>query len=537
MNYFKVTLHALALTAFDRMGDVLSFVIKPTRTAIVGNLPSVKYPWITAPLWTRRSIDGAIIEGVSRKAGAKYAIPKGLPVNGRVLAIENEPHEANGFSGTIEKGYGKGEKTILLDERVPIKLKGKVFFSRINYHIHNADRAGLHYDLVIEDLPPGTKEFELNIPRGEYKGRWAFKTTDKGIIVIPMKDNGLVLPKPKFNLKNEKFLEEVIAPDFDNYILERKYDGSLANANFSDTGRVAFRSHRETEGAQTYYDKLPGIEFVSNSSPFYSLRRIDPAPNLHGTVLKVELLHPDGSARTSGVLNSYPEKAYSTQASRGLVKAVAWNIIKLNGKDVSNLPYVERRKLLEEVIKTIRLYNKNWDIAEKYEGSDPLGFYRKVINDPRGLPYSEGIVIKPKDAIEESWFKVKNRDFSDLVVVDFIEGSGKYANSLGAILVEDPITGDRGKVGSFAIPDAHRDWIWQHRNELAGAVAKVSVMEMTEDNAPRAGVFHGWHPDPRYGGYGTEQALVMYSEALAGMEPEESQRMLYKLKSSAGWSR
>jgi hypothetical protein len=56
------------------------------------------------------------------------------------------------------------------------------------------------------------------------------------------------------------------------------------------------------------------------------------------------------------------------------------------------------------------------------------------------------------------WPKIRNRDTFDLKVVDFVERNGKYAGTLGTLVVEGP-TGARGEVGSFQIPDAHRDLI------------------------------------------------------------------------------
>jgi hypothetical protein len=35
----------------------------------------------------------------------------------------------------------------------------------------------------------------------------------------------------------------------------------------------------------------------------------------------------------------------------------------------------------------------------------------------------------------------------------------------------------------------------------------------------------------------SEQGLLVHSESLAGGDPEESRRTLYKLKSAAGWKR
>jgi ATP-dependent DNA ligase len=212
-------------------------------------------------------------------------------------------------------------------------------------------------------------------------------------------------------------------------------------------------------------------------------------------------------------------------------------VVKIKGRDVSELPEGERRQLLEHVIQKIRLYNPNWHIVERYTGRDPMGFYKRVINDPRGLPYAEGIVIKPIDSIKESYFKVKSRDYTDLEVIEFIEGAGKYAGTVGALVVRDPTSGGTGEIGSLAIPDFQRQWIWDHREQLRGAVARVSVTDMTDSGAPRAGVFHGWHPDPRYGGTGSEMALEMYADTLAGLDPVQGERTKFALKSSAGWRR
>jgi hypothetical protein len=541
MNYARVIAHAFALTAVDRLGDILSFAVKLPITSRIGRIPKPASPWLAQTLFVKRSVDGGIRDGVSRRAGAKYAIPKGLPAAGKKsLTIENEPHETDGFDGEITEGYGKGRKELLADEAVVVKIAGKTFFSRMNYHRHDADRAGVHYDLVVRDVPPGTPKWELNIPRGLFKGRFAFVTTDKGMIVTLMKDQGVVLPKPDYNLKTLDWLKALTPEQCAGYVVERKYDGSLANAAIDENGastHAAFRSHRD--GGETYYDKLPGLELLRNDSPFFALRELDPGPRLAGTIVRGELVHTDGVSRASGILNSHPEKAAQAQAKTGNMQFFAWNIVKLRGRDVSQWPEIRRRELLEQVISEIRLYNKNWHIAEKCT-SDPVEFYKRIISDPRGLPYSEGIVLKPiGEAAGGKWLKVKNRDCEDLIVVsvsDSLPGT-KYHDSVAVMVVEDPRTGGRGEVGSFAISDAERQWIWDHRKELIGAVAKVQVMAMTDFGKPRAGTFVGWHPDPRYGGTGSEMALQMYSESLAGMDKEESQRMLYRLKSSAGWRR
>jgi hypothetical protein len=105
-------------------------------------------------------------------------------------------------------------------------------------------------------------------------------------------------------------------------------------------------------------------------------------------------------------------------------------------------------------------------------------FYQAIINDPRGLSYGEGVVVKYKDTVNE-WFKVKANDTLEVKVVRCIEGSGKFAGSLGAMIVEGP-TGVKSEVGSFQLTNEHRQWILDHREVLTGQIAEVRAMKVNE---------------------------------------------------------
>src|SRR5205085_1042944 len=106
-------------------------------------------------LWSYRaasqiSQDGAVVDGASPQAWAKFALPKGSPNEGeKRLAIENQPHTVDDFDGVIESGYGKGTKTLLSSETAVVKINGETFTGKVNYHYHDADKAGPHYDLVV----------------------------------------------------------------------------------------------------------------------------------------------------------------------------------------------------------------------------------------------------------------------------------------------------------------------------------------------------------------------------------------------------
>ena len=239
-------------------------------------------------------------------------------------------------------------------------------------------------------------------------------------------------------------------------------------------------------------------------------------------------MHPEGAARVSGILNSLAPNARAIQAERGPVRYYVWDIIRYRGRDVSHKSYAERRALYEQVVREIRTVNPHWDVVEKM-GSDetPLGFYTRVTSDP--LPYGEGTVIKPLNQSVQKWDKMKMTGFGYFKLVDILPGEGKYASSVGRLLVENPDTGARGEVGSLSVPDDFRSWLWANRSDLTGRIVKIRSQEVTQRGVPRAGVFLGFHDD--------EVNLLMQAEAFAAGTDRTPKEVMYALKSSTGWKR
>ena len=453
------------------------------------------------------TVDGAAVDGPVPGAWAKYAIPKGLPAEEgeRRMAIENQPHRVDDFDGVIEEGYGKGLKKLVYSGKVAVKIDGETAMRKINIHRHDADRAGTHYDLVCEGVPQGTERWELNIPNGPFKGRYAFVDAsgalstgeyNEGRLITRMADRGVRLDKPDYRLKDRAWLESEVRRNPGRYSVERKYDGGLVNAAVDKkTARMYLRSHRE--GGETYYDRFPALEHLDNTSPLLTCRLAFPKAEINA-VFRAELVHPDGAARVGGLSNSMPDKARQYQKEHGDAELYVWDVAEYKGKDVSGLPYRERREICRKLVADLKPYCKNVHLAEAApEGMDVVAFYEKVIHDPRGLPYSEGVVVKDlNDPSGELWFKCKPREALDWGIAPggIIEGRGKYSGSAGAIVVEHPVTGARSELGSLAVPDAYRQWIWDHRAELEGhAVAKFEAMAITGAGAVRAGVFIGIH--------------------------------------------
>ena len=71
--------------------------------------------------------------------------------------------------------------------------------------------------------------------------------------------------------------------------------------------------------------------------------------------------------------------------------------------------------------------------------SPPVGFRpcsTTVVSDRRGLPYSEGVVVKDNNELSvAAWYQVKQSDLAGLVeLVKVLPGNGgKFATSAGGI--------------------------------------------------------------------------------------------------------
>jgi hypothetical protein len=420
-------------TLFHEAGTLLFGVALGAAKQFLGTSQPLGRRQLAFPrVLQKKTIDGALLAGPrTQKEYEKFTLKKGLPTEGqpRTLAVENAPHSVNDFNGVIEEGYGRGEKRLLYSGTGVIKVGSTACLGKINVHAHNAAKAGLHYDFVAEGVDPHTESFEVNIPNGALKGRYAFRQAFENghYLVLRMKDNSALVEKPDIHLKPQEFLK-TLSQSGRPLSVEWKDDGSLSNVAIHNL-RAVYRSHRP-EG-ESYYDKLPALEDLRNRSAVYLARRLFPGPEQEGTVLRGEPHHPDGPARVGGIL----------------------------------------------------------------------------------------------------WSKVKANDTLDVRVTRCIEGAGKFAGSLGAMVVEGP-TGVASEIGSFQLTNEQRRWIWEHRDMLTGQIAEVRALTVNESGAIRAGVFVRFHPSK------SEQGLLLYSESLAGLtDPDESRSMMFRLKSSAGWKR
>ena len=66
----------------------------------------------------------------------------------------------------------------------------------------------------------------------------------------------------------------------------------------------------------------------------------------------------------------------------------------------------------------------------------------------------------------------------DLKIIDYIEGTGKYVNMLGALVVD--FKGNSVGIGT-GFSDEDRKYIWDNRDKLLGRIVELRYFEVTKD--------------------------------------------------------
>ena len=146
-----------------------------------------------------------------------------------------------------------------------------------------------------------------------------------------------------------------------------------------------------------------------------------------------------------------------------------------NNKECVNR-YSERRKMLysikeNEFIKVVKCLYEGNDISEVLSLLDA---YRE--KGAEGLMCNLDKVYEFKRS--KSCLKLKVMQTCDLKIIGFQGGTGKYANKLGALIVD--FKGNSVGVGT-GFSDEDRTFIWDNRDSLLGRVVELRYFEITKD--------------------------------------------------------
>lgn len=289
----------------------------------------------------------------------------------------------------------------------------------------------------------------------------------------------------------------------DQWVLEPKFDGARFRIFLGASGNTANGGRRST---QTF----KYIERADNFPQF----RDTVVPELAGTILDGELLPPTDSIEihpgefTQGSLNTImslvninPKDAVARQKKNGKAVFMAFDVLAVNGEDVTNLPLEQRRKMLEMIMELLQSREPAFQIAPQFEATEDN--IRASID--KGM---EGVMLKRKDSTYKpgarmaSWQKVKKMSSGDFFIIGSVPGKNSNAGKVGSLKVA--YMGEDGKpvyVADVAgFDEATRTQLTDPatgdvKPEYLGKVIEVMGQGRTKHNRIRHPRFIRWRDD------------------------------------------
>ena len=265
--------------------------------------------------------------------------------------------------------------------------------------------------------------------------------------------------------------------------MQRKIDGQSLQIIFNsgDIRIYANSPAKVSKVFREYTQALPHIvkelQELNYRRNYLSLKYL----HLQGEVYSDHLpTDQDNFNYTVGVIKDH--NSYERQLKEGLTKFVIYDI-----PSYGDLPYKDRYELMQRLFednnfKYISLapilgINENGSWEEYFNQMMEQGHEGVVLYSPEGVyKYSEN-----SNGRNASMWKMKVHSNSDreVMVTEIIEGTGKYEGSVGALKCIDG-RGCEFKVGSFAISDEEKQWIYD--NVTVPFLIEMKFMEVTSES-------------------------------------------------------
>lgn len=415
-----------------------------------------------------------------------WAVPKQLPRDRgeKHLAIRTEDHpfEYGSFEGSIPEGnYGAGEVRIF--DRGTYEMLERTE-DRITFRL-DGERLRGRYHLVKTDVEEGREQW----------------------LALLSED---MRPEAQERPPLRPMLATLAGHSFDDpaWSFEPKWDGIRALASCdAETRLVSRNGNNVTAGypdLQSLHERLVALDAI-----------------LDGEIVAFEDGRPSFQ-RLQGRMHVRDPKRLERLARQIPVVFMVFDLIYLDGVDLTGETFTDRRRRLEEVVVTSDQLQLSPVVAENGQALFAAAREQKL----------EGIVAKRNGSVYEpgkrsrSWLKVKLVYEADVVIAGWTEGEGRRAGSIGS-LVMAVFDGDDlryvGNVGTgfdSAALDAAADLLaplesaaapfpgetMRSNRELRGAhwvepelVATVEHRELTGAGKLRAPAFKRWRDDKEPG--------------------------------------
>jgi bifunctional non-homologous end joining protein LigD len=404
-----------------------------------------------------------------------FAVPKRLPEEPGVkhLAVNTEDHPLDylTFSGTIPAGeYGGGEVRLFdLGSYEPLEVAD----GKLTVRLHGSRYRGAEFHF--------------------------FRTRDRDWLVIL--GGKVSLPQPVPPPTYQPMMASLTAAPFDDegWLFEVKWDGHRCLANLGRATRLTSRTARDMTG------QFPEL---------IDLHRQLAARNavVDGEIVALDRDGRPSFERMQDRFHRAPEEL-ARNRGRVPVQFIAFDLLWLDGEPLLDLPLVERRARLAEVLvetRDVRLsqvvHGRGVDFFEQARGLGLEG----VVAKRAASPYRPG-------TRSHDWRKIKALRRQDCVIVGWTPGQGQRGPTLGSLLLAVSDGGRlryAGNVGTGftqafledLLPSLVEREVAEPRFEgaprLRGArfvrpelVCEVEYLKWTDDGKLRAASFKGLRPD------------------------------------------
>lgn len=361
-----------------------------------------------------------------------WAVPKGLPLRKgeRHLAIHTEDHPMSygSFSGSIPEGeYGGGDVRIF--DHGTWELVGRSD-DRLTFSLHGERLDGTWH--LVHTGPMDGKDAWLAILSEDRR------------------------PAPEPRPEPDPMLATLTKEEFDDphWLFEPKWDGIRAIAVCNDATRLITRNEKDVTVA------------------YPELRRVNEQVVATDAMIDGEIVAFEDGVPSFQLLQQRmhlrDERRIEQMTKRIPVVYMVFDVLYLDGRDVTGLPLSERRQLLEEVI----VPNDQVLLSPATDGKGVALFHAA---GQQGL---EGIMAKKKGsaykpgARSKEWLKVKVTFDADVVIVGWTEGEGRRKDSLGSLVMAVYDGSDLRYVGNVGTGFDQRS--------LADAMGRLGALDETD---------------------------------------------------------
>ena len=407
-----------------------------------------------------------------------FAVPKRLPEEPglRHLAVNTEDHPLDylTFSGSIPAGeYGGGEVRLFdLGTYEPLEVAD----GKLTVRLHGSRYKGAEYHL--------------------------FRTRDRDWLVILR--GKVSLPQPAPPPTYEPMMAVLTSKPFDDdgWLFEVKWDGHRCLANLGTSTRLTSRTSRDMTA------QFP--ELIDMHRQLAARNAV-----VDGEIVALDREGRPSFERMQDRFHRTPEEL-ARNKGRVPVQFLAFDLLWLDGQPLLDLPLVERRARLVEVL----VETKDIRLSQVVEGAG-TDFFEQV----RALQL-EGIVAKRAASPyrpgirSHDWRKIKALCLQDCVIVGWTPGKGGRSATLGSLLLavydEDRLryAGNVGtgfthafladllaKLAELEVPRPMFEG-FEGTPRPRGArfvrpelVCEVEYLKWTQDDKLRASSFKGLRPD------------------------------------------